>query len=370
MTLWTPDPAFMLAAAEEALKGAGRTHPNPSVGAVVVRAGHIVGRGFHEGPGHPHAEVVALREAGELAWGGDLYVTLEPCCTRGRTGPCTEAIASVGIARVAAAVLDPNPSVNGGGAKALRALGLEVQVGLLKRDGLSVDPAYHTFYGKGRPHVHLKWAQTLDGRVCIPGGGYITGPEARLRVHRDRYLADALLVSASTVVADDPLLTVRLDGQAKAIVRVVLDNRCRLTGKERLFSTCPEAGPVWIVRPGGLPDPDWARQEGVSICPLPLDPDGRFDLRAVLTSLKEKDLMAVYVEAVGHLSSSFLRAGLVDRISVHVAPVLVGTTPGPAALEGGVSPTGEVQVMRQARWERAGVDFIVTAELEDPCSLA
>lgn len=368
--MWTPDPAFMLAAAEEALKGAGRTHPNPSVGAVVVRSGHIIGRGFHEGPGHAHAEVAALREAGELAWGGDLYVTLEPCCTKGRTGPCTEAIASAGIRRVAAAVLDPNPSVNGGGAKALRGLGVEVHLGLLERDGVAVDPAYHTYYGKGRPHVHLKWAQTLDGRVSLPGGGTITGPEARLRVHRDRYLADALLVSASTVMADDPLLTVRLDGPAKALVRVVLDNHCRITGAEKLFSTCPEAGPLWVVRPNGSPAPEWAGREGVSLCPLPLDRDGRFDLKAVLASLKAESLMAVYVEAVGHLSASFLRAGLVDRISVHVAPVLGGTTPGPAALEGSVSPSGEVQVMRHARWERAGADFIVTAELEDPCSRA
>jgi diaminohydroxyphosphoribosylaminopyrimidine deaminase/5-amino-6-(5-phosphoribosylamino)uracil reductase len=313
---------------------------------------------------------VALREAGELAWGADLYVTLEPCCTRGRTGPCTEAIASSGIARVAAAVLDPNPSVNGGGVNALKGLGVEVQVGLLERDGLAVDPAYHAFYNKGRPHVHLKWAQTLDGRASILGGGYITGPEARLRVHRDRYLADALLVSASTVVADDPLLTVRLDGQTKALVRVILDNRRLLTGREKIFSTCPGDGPVWVVLPAGSPDPEWASHEGVSLCPLALDPGGHFDLKDVLALLMARNLLAVYVEAVGHLAAAFLRAGLVDRISVHLAPLLAGTTPGPAALEGSLSPAGDVRVMSQPRWERAGADFIITADMEDSCSLA
>ena len=327
-TEWIPDPVFMLAAAEEALKGAGRTHPNPSVGAVVVRSGHIIGRGFHEGPGHPHAEVVALREAGELAWGADLYVTLEPCCTTGRTGPCTEAIASAGIARVAAAILDPNPSVCGAGAEKLRSLGVVVHMGLLEREGLAVDPAYHTFYTKGRPHVHLKWAQTLDGRVAIPGGGYITGPEARLVVHRERLLADAILVSASTVVADDPLLTVRLDGQSKTLARVVLDHRGLLTGREKLFSTCPGGGPVLVMVPEGASPPTWLPQEDVVIYPLPLDPAGRFDLRAVLAAIKGRNLLALYVEAVGSLSSAFLRAGLVDRISVHVAPMLAGPPRG------------------------------------------
>jgi len=368
-TEWIPDPTFMLAAAEEALKGAGRTHPNPSVGAVVVRSGHIIGRGFHEGPGTPHAEVVALREAGELAWGADLYVTLEPCCTTGRTGPCTEAIASAGIARVAAAILDPNPNVCGGGAETLRSLGVVVQVGLLERDGLAVDPAYHTFYTRGRPHVHLKWAQTIDGRVVIPGGGYITGPEARLLVHRERFLADAILVSASTVVADDPLLTVRLDGQSKALTRVVLDHRGLLTGRERLFSTCPAGGPLLIMVPEGGALPMGLPREGVVICPLPLDPGGRFNLRAVLAAIKARNLLAIYLEAVGSLSSAFLRAGLVDRISVHVAPMLAGTAPGPAALEGAVSPAGRVQVLGHPRWEKAGADLILTADLEDACSL-
>ena len=365
--MWTPDPAFMWAALEEARKGAGRTHPNPCVGAVVVREGRIVGRGYHEGPGCAHAEVAALGDAGEMSRGADLYVTLEPCCTTGRTGPCTAAIGSAGISRVAAAILDPNPAVNGSGMAALRSAGLVCRTGLLEGDGLAVDPAYHSFYRRGRPFVHLKWAQTLDGRAAVPGGSYLTGEEARRRVHHDRFLSDALLVSASTVVTDDPLLTVRLDGKPKSIVRVILDGRSRITGRERIFSTCPEEGPIWVVRPEGAPAPAFASREGACVLPVRLDAEGHCPLGAVLEMLKGRSVMGVYVEAAGSLSSAFLREGLVDRVSIHIAEKLVGT--GVTATEGPVSAAGLFKLDR-ARWERAGEDWVVTAELEDPCSPA
>ncbi len=368
--MWTPDAAHMQLALAEALRGAGRTHPNPSVGAVVVRDGKVVGTGFHVGPGHPHAEVVALRAAGDRARGADLYVSLEPCCTTGRTGPCTEAITAAGVSRVAAAVLDPNPQVRGRGMAALKDAGLETSLGFLEREGVAVDAAYHTFYRKGRPHVHLKWAQTLDGRVVIPGGGYITGPEARLKVHFDRFLSDAILVGASTVTADDPLLTVRLDDRHKAIARVILDHGCRLSGHERLFLTCPDGGPVWIVRPPGAGSEGLPRREGVEVLEVATAADGRFPLAQVLQVLKERGVMGLYVEAVGSLSTAFLKAGLVDRVSIHVAPLLAGTGPGPAALEGAISPGGGVVVLGRPQWERAGADWIVTADVEDACSLA
>jgi|WetSurMetagenome_2_1015567.scaffolds.fasta_scaffold15531_4 diaminohydroxyphosphoribosylaminopyrimidine deaminase / 5-amino-6-(5-phosphoribosylamino)uracil reductase len=367
--MWTPDPAHMQLAFAEALRGAGRTHPNPSVGAVVVKDGAVVGTGFHIGPGNPHAEVVALRAAGERARGADLYVSLEPCCTTGRTGPCTEAISAAGVSRVAAAVLDPNPQVSGRGIQALRDMGIVTSLGFLERDSVAVDPAYHGFYRKGRPYVHLKWAQTLDGRVVIPGGGYITGPEARLRVHFDRYLSDAILVSASTVEADDPLLTIRLEDRHKTIARVILDHQGRLTGHERIFLTCPDEGPVWIVRPPGSEPNPLAGKEGVAILDVATAADGRFPLSEVLQALKVRGIMGLYVEAVGGLSSAFLRAGLVDKVSVHVAPLLAGPGPGPAALEGVVSPAGGVVVLEHPHWERAGADWIVTADVEDACSL-
>ena len=368
MATWTPESAFMQAAIEEALKGAGRTHPNPSVGAVVVNGGQIVGRGFHEGPGHPHAEIVALGEAGSLAKGADLYVTLEPCCTTGRTGPCTEALLASGISRVAASVRDPIPGVNGAGISALEASGILVSVGLMEEEGRGVDPAYHTFHGLGRPHVHLKWAQTLDGRVVLAHGGYITGPQARLKVHEERFLADAILVSGATVAADDPLLTVRLDGRPKPLVRILLDNRSILTGGERVFGTCPEGGEIWVIRPSRSPLPGFAGRPGVSVIELATDGGGRFPLRDLLSVLHGRGIMGLFVEAVGRLAASFFGDDLVDRVSVHIAPLLAGTGIGPAAIEGPVRMQGGARVLENPRWERAGGDWVVTADLEAPCS--
>jgi diaminohydroxyphosphoribosylaminopyrimidine deaminase/5-amino-6-(5-phosphoribosylamino)uracil reductase len=361
-----PDPRWMREAISEALKGRGRTHPNPSVGAVLVKDGRVVGRGYHHGPGTPHAEVEALREAGEEARGADLYVTLEPCCTYGRTPPCTKALLEAGVARVFAAIEDPNPNVAGRGGRELKAGGVRMEVGLLREEGEAVDPAYHHFYRANRPFVHLKWAQTLDGAVRLPGGGYITGAEARQIVHQERFLADAILVSAGTVLDDDPLLTVRLAGRSKPLTRVVLDSRMRLTGAEGLFRTCPEEGPVWVVRPLGDDTGGLRLKEGAEALPLAAQASGGFDLRELLLRLRERKVMYLYVEAVGRLSSSFLRERLVDRLSVHIAPVLAGGEKLPGPLDG---PLGELRGMRLEGGEmiRAGSDWVFTASLEGRC---
>lgn len=361
-----PDPRWMREAISEALKGRGRTHPNPCVGAVLVKDGRLLGKGFHHGPGMPHAEIEALRQAGAAARGADLYVTLEPCCTYGRTPPCTKALLEAGVARVFAAVEDPNPSVAGKGADELRAGGVEVEVGLLREEGERADPAYHHFYRTGRPYVHLKWAQTLDGAVRLPGGGYITGADARERVHHERFLADAILVSAGTVLSDDPLLTVRLPGRSKPLTRIILDSRMRLTGKEGLFATCPEEGPVWVVRPLGDDSGTLKLKEGAEAIPLAAQASGGFDLSELLSRLADRKVMYLYVEAVGRLSSAFLRERLVDRVSVHIAPLLAGGAKRPGALDG---PLGELRGLRLEGAEliRAGSDWIVTASLEGRC---
>jgi len=289
-------------------------------------------------------------------------VTLEPCNTFGRTPPCTGAILRAGVARVVAATADPNPHVNGNGARELREAGVDVVLGFLADEGRAVDPAYHAFYINGRPYVHLKWAQSLDGAVVRPGSDYITGPEARERVHRERFLADALLVSAGTVLADDPRLTVRLKelDRPKPLARIVLDGRGRISGRERIFATVPEHGPLWIVRaPGGPPAP-----AGAEILEVPRNaPDG-FDLEALLLALKARAIVYLYVEAVGRLSASLLGQRLVDRLSVHVAPWLLGRAgaPGPVdgALPGGVPLDG-------ASWERLGKDWVMNLNLEGRC---
>jgi len=357
----------MQMAFKEALKGMGRTHPNPAVGAVIVRGGKVVGKGWHHGPGRPHAEINALREAGELARGADLYVTLEPCNTVGRTPPCTEALVSSGIARVWAATADPNPAVRGGGAEELRKAGLVVTLGFLEEEGRRVDEAYHHFYSLGRPFVHLKIAESLDGRVVNSGNGrYITGEEARQIVHEERFLSDAILVSAGTVVADDPLLTVRHGREKKALLRVILDSGSILNGSERIFTTCPEGGNVLIIGPeGGVSKLD--KMNGVEIHRLPVLKRGGFDLDGVLRLLRERQVVSLYVEAVGRLAGSFLRERLVDAISIHFGSVILGGDRGIAAVEGRITKDGSGVALAEPKWRRAGDDMIFSARVEGRC---
>jgi diaminohydroxyphosphoribosylaminopyrimidine deaminase / 5-amino-6-(5-phosphoribosylamino)uracil reductase len=362
-----PEERFMKEAIELASGNRGRTHPNPTVGAVVVRHTSVVGRGFHAGPGTPHAEVVALEEAGDLARGADLYVTLEPCCTFGRTPPCTQAIIDAGIARVVAAVKDPNPRVDGAGMKVLKKAGIDVVLGFMEREGEAVDCAYHTYYRMGRPYVHLKWAQSLDGVVQPPSGRYLTGEAARRRVHKERFLADAILVSSGTVRADDPLLTVRLDCPEKPLIRVILDSPCSLNGREAVFATAPCGGPIWAVVPEGHANPALETREGVDVISLPKEPGGGFSLGAVLRVLRERQVITLYVEAVGRLASAFLESGFVDHLSVHVAPVLLGRESALAALEGRVLMEGHGLHLSHAVLESAGPDWIVSADLEAQC---
>lgn len=353
---------FLREALAEGARGAGRTHPNPCVGAVVVRGGRVIGRGWHRGPGTAHAEVDALREAGEGARGADLYVTLEPCCTWGRTPPCTDALAAVGLRRVVAAVQDPNPNVSGRGLDALRRAGIEVECPVLEAEAVALDAAYHHFYRKGRPYVHLKWAQSLDGRVTAAHGRYLTGPQARERVHRDRFAADALLVSAGTVLQDDPRLTVRLEGQSKPLVRVVVDRLGTLQPGGALFRTCPQEGPVWVVRPRGLSAPELPAREGLELLEVEGDGAGGLDLAALLALLRDRRIVRLYVEAVGALAHAFLGGEWVDRLSVHLAPVLRGgEVPAVPAFPGeGLSLAG-------AAVTAAGPDWIFERDLEGRC---
>lgn len=343
-----------------AARGAGRTHPNPAVGALVVRDGAVVGRGFHRGPGNPHAEVEALREAGALARGSELLVTLEPCCTWGRTPPCTDAVREAGVRRVVAGCRDPNPAVSGRGFKALATAEIAIREGLLRGECRAADVGYHHFYERGRPFVHLKWAQTLDGRAERPGGGYLTGPEARAEVHRERSLADGLLVSAGTVLSDNPRLTVREGYGPKPLLRVILDRRGRIRGGEKVFATMDQ-GAVWVVRPVSTASAPFRGPAGSEVKTVGVRPDGGWDLRAVLDLLTAERVMVLYVEAVGRLSAQFLAEELADRLSVHLAPFYLGAGGIPAL--GGPLPEHLRPDLREGRWERHGRDWTVNLDL-------
>jgi diaminohydroxyphosphoribosylaminopyrimidine deaminase/5-amino-6-(5-phosphoribosylamino)uracil reductase len=331
------DVAFMRRALEVAERGRGLTSPNPLVGAVVVREGRVVGEGAHLRAGGPHAEVEALGAAGPAARGATLYVTLEPCNHRGRTPPCAPVVAAAGIARVVAALGDPNPAVAGGGAATLRAAGIAVEVGLLAADAERQNRAWLTAMREGRPHVTLKAAATLDGRIADVHGTsqWITGEAARDRAHRLRAESDAIVVGVTTALRDDPALTVRLARPwPREPYRVVLDTRARLGADARLIHAATPARALVAVGEEAAPEPVAAlRAAGATVLRCPTR-DGRLDAAEVLARLFEREVRAVLVEGGAETHGSFLDAGLVDRVALFLAPLLLGGRGAPGVAGG------------------------------------
>jgi diaminohydroxyphosphoribosylaminopyrimidine deaminase/5-amino-6-(5-phosphoribosylamino)uracil reductase len=321
--------AAMRRAVEVSVAALGSTSPNPPVGAVVLdTAGGVVGEGWTRPPGGPHAEVVALEQAGDLARGGTLVVTLEPCRHTGRTGPCTQAIVDAGIARVVVACADPTDAA-GGGADVLRAQGVEVETGVLA-DEVALGPleAWLASRRLGRPFVTWKYAATLDGRSAAADGTsrWITGEDSRADVHRLRGEVDAVLAGVGTLLADDPLLDVRPDPGHQPL-RVVVDTNARTPLTARCLTG---ERPALVVTGPLLDEPGYPRT-----AQLPA-PDGRVDLAALLRLLQdEHDVVSVLLEGGPSLAGAFLSAGLVDRVVGYVAPVLLGDGPhalGPAGV--------------------------------------
>jgi diaminohydroxyphosphoribosylaminopyrimidine deaminase / 5-amino-6-(5-phosphoribosylamino)uracil reductase len=319
-------------------RGRGRVRPNPVVGALVVRKGRVVGRGFHRRLGGPHAEIEALRDAGTKARGATLYVTLEPCAHQGRTGPCVPPLLEAGIARVVAASRDPFPEVRGRGFRWLRRAGVVVDVGLLEEDAREANAGYFAVHESGRPRVSLKLAVSLDGRVAPARGPsrWITGPEARRAAHHLRARHDVVLVGANTVRRDNPALTVRdaaLPGGAQPL-RVVVSSDLRLPPSARLFSRPMAAGTVVAtLAPEHVPrGPKRAAFErrakllarrGVGLWFLPRGKGG-VDLPVLCARLGEEGRQDVLVEGGATLGASFADRGLVDELWLFTAPLLLG----------------------------------------------
>jgi diaminohydroxyphosphoribosylaminopyrimidine deaminase / 5-amino-6-(5-phosphoribosylamino)uracil reductase len=329
---------FMRRALELAERGRGLTSPNPMVGAVVVTPdGEVVGEGFHARAGGPHAEVEALRAAGSRARGATLYVTLEPCAHHGRTPPCAPAVIEAGVARVVAAIADPNPLVSGRGFAELRAGGLEVLTGAGAAAAERQNRAFLTAMRERRPHVTLKAGMTLDGKIADLHGAsrWITGEPARRHAHRLRSESDAIVVGIGTVLRDDPELTVRL-GQPwpREPLRVVLDTGARTPVGARLL----RAGrPSCALIAVGADAPETRVKElaatGATIVSRRTR-DGRVDLGALLTELFAREVRAVLVEGGGEVHGAFLDAGLVDRVAMFTAPLLIGGRDATAVVEG------------------------------------
>jgi diaminohydroxyphosphoribosylaminopyrimidine deaminase / 5-amino-6-(5-phosphoribosylamino)uracil reductase len=337
----------MLRAIELAARGLGTTSPNPVVGCVLLDAdGEMVGEGFHAYAGGPHAEIVALAQAGERARGGTAVVTLEPCNHTGRTGPCTTALIRAGVARVVVGVPDPNP-VASGGAEMMRDAGVEVEVGVREAEAEAGNIAWLTAVRRGRPYVIWKYAATLDGRSAAADGTsmWITSEAARMDVHALRGSVDAVIVGVGTILADDPRLTARnlRDGTLaiKQPLRVVVDSAGRTPADARVRDS---AARTWVAT---------ATEVGTG-------PDGRVDLRALLAGLYERGVRAAVVEGGPRLAGAFLAAGMVDKVIGYVAPKLLGAGP-PALLDAGVTTIAEVIDLEFTDIRQVGPDLRFTA---------
>jgi diaminohydroxyphosphoribosylaminopyrimidine deaminase/5-amino-6-(5-phosphoribosylamino)uracil reductase len=376
----SPHEKLMAAALAEAELGRGRTHPNPVVGAVIVRDGKVLARGHHLRAGGPHAEVVALAGAGERARGADLYVTLEPCNHFGRTPPCTEALLAAGIRRVFFGSDDPNPSVRGHGARRLRAAGVEVVAGIAKDRCDASNEHWFKFITRRAPWVSLKAAITLDGKLATAAGDsrWVSGPESRRLVHLWRDQFDAVLIGVGTALADDPRLTVRLARgtgappakgrpEPRDPVRVVVDSRARLPPRAAMLRQRSSA-PTWVAVTGRAPEARIAALEraGAAILRCRAQQDGRVDLRDLLRRLALAGITSVLVEGGAAIHGAFLSQGLWDDLSLFVAPRVAGE--GALSWAGFVGPASMKQALALGSLEArtVGEDLLLTARRRGP----
>lgn len=364
MSRRAPPEGFMRLAIREAEKGLGRTSPNPAVGAVVVKGGRVVASGHHERAGSPHAEAAALAAAGGRARGADLYTTLEPCDHHGRTPPCSVAILAAGIRRVYVGSQDPNPLVDGRGISRLAAGGVEVVRDVLRAECDALNAHWFRFITAHRPFVTLKAAVTLDGKLATRGGDsrWVTGPAARVRVHELRDRVDAVLIGAGTARVDDPRLTTRLpSGGGRDPLRVVLDTELGLPSKLRLFRQRSSA--KTLVAHASRRVRDLGRGVELLRCRRAA---GGIDLNDLLRRLGERGVTHLLVEGGAAVHGSFLRAGLVDRVVLFVAPRIVGGDGVSWAGGAGVERMSDALRLVDVEVESVEEDLLITGEPVGP----
>lgn len=374
MTSVPSDTTFMKRALSLAAKGRGRTSPNPMVGAVIVKHGRIVGEAYHRQPGEPHAEILALHQAGPRARGAVLYVTLEPCChTQKRTPPCVPLLQQSGLARVCVAMVDPNPRVNGRGIHALQQAKLAVSVGILEQEARRLNEMYIYWITTGRPFVILKGAMTLDGKIATSTGEslWITGERARQDVHRLRSLVDAIMVGARTVMTDDPELSVRRKQRTpsrragRQPVRVVLDSHLRIPAQARVFQWVGEQPTILCTTAQAPPSKIHLLQErGVQVWVFPVQ-DGMVSLKSCLIQLGKTGISSVLLEGGSTMNASALRQGLVNRVRLYLAPMLLGGQDA-KGLIGGFSPKKlhHAWPLAECQLKKFGKDWLMTATVE------
>jgi diaminohydroxyphosphoribosylaminopyrimidine deaminase / 5-amino-6-(5-phosphoribosylamino)uracil reductase len=363
------DEEYMRLALAEAQRGRGRTSPNPMVGAVAVRGEHVLAVGHHARAGYPHAEQVVVERAGEAIAGAEVFVNLEPCCHQGRTPACAHLLVQVGVRRVVAGVIDPNPLVSGKGIAALRAAGLEVTVPVLEEACRRLNAPFFKYIQQGLPWVTAKYAMTLDGKIASRSGDsrWISGPRSRALAHRLRDEHDAVLVGARTLRCDDPALTTRGVAAGRDPIRVVLDPRGEIAASAQVLTQASDA-PTWVAcgqeAAGALAARLRAPHEVIA---LPLSPDGRLPLGALLAALAEREVMTLLVEGGGETLAALANEGLIDRVVAFVAPRLVGGRNAPTPLGGaGVGRIAEGARLEHVQVERLGDDVVIDGLVARP----
>jgi len=359
------DREYMERAIELAKLGRGWTSPNPVVGAVIVKDGRIIGEGYHARYGGPHAERNAIASLTEPAEGATLYVTLEPCCHYGKTPPCTEAILEQKIARVVIGSRDPNPKAAGKGVRLLKESGVEVREDFLREECDRLNPVFFHYITARTPYVVMKYAMTADGKTATKTGAsrWITGEEARAQVHELRHRCMAVMVGIGTVLADDPLLNVRLEGK-KSPVRIICDSRLRLPADSRI---CRTAGEYQTIVACGHAGPDAVKRLerlGIQVISVP-DEQGRVDLKELMRILGGQGIDSILLEGGGTLNDSVLRAGIVNEVRVYVAPKLFGgeTAKTPVAGTGATFPADAIR-LQLVHVSRIGEDLLLEYQVE------
>lgn len=358
---WTDaETGFMRRALALAERARGYVEPNPMVGALIVRGGRVLGEGFHRRFGGSHAEIEALRACGRRSpRGATCFVSLEPCCHFGKTPPCTDALIAAGLARVVAAVRDPNPRVSGGGFRRLRAAGMRVEAGLLEREAKALNAPFFKLQEMRRPWVILKWAQSLDGKIATRSGDskWITSPAARHVAHELRGRVDAIMVGVGTVVADDPELTCRDAVARRVAARIVLDPRARTPINSRLARTAKKTRTIIVTSRPESAAARRLRRAGCEILPVPIR-RGRLHLQTLLDRLGQEQMTNVMVEGGGETLGGFMDAELADEALVFVAPRLIGGRGAPGALGGeGPKLMSDLPAIRMLETGRAGPDW-------------
>ena len=353
---------YMQQALQIAAYAAGRTSPNPLVGAVIVKDGRVVGQGWHRKAGTEHAEIHALRQAGELAAGATIYVTLEPCSHYGRTGPCSKALIDARIKRVVIAMLDPNPLVAGKGVAMLKAAGIEVETGLLQEQAERLNEVFLKWIMTKMPFVVMKTAMTLDGKIATAAGNskWISNEVSRRRVHELRDVYDGILVGIGTVLADDPALTTRLASQSgKNPLRIVVDSRARTPLTAKVVTDGQAETLIAVTAAAEAAKVEALRQAGVEV--LVVNDGQQVDLKQLFCLLGERGVCSIFVEGGARINYSLLKAGLVDKVYSFIAPKMVGGSSAPGPVGGdGVETLDQAFLLENVETELLAGDILVS----------